>query len=71
MSITTAGPGQLNEPIGGQPPAGSAPSITDFDYQLKHHRAFEALLWAMPALSIYSFRRDRRSAQQDIHDARL
>jgi hypothetical protein len=46
-----------NEPLGGQPPAGSAPSVTDFDYAIKYHRAFEAMLWSLPATSIYAFRR--------------
>lgn len=45
------------EPLGGQPPHGSAPSVKDFDYQIKYHRAFEAVLWNMPAIAIYSFRR--------------
>ncbi|MDQ8035862.1 MAG: DUF1254 domain-containing protein [Pedobacter sp.] len=44
-------------PNGGQPPAGSASSIKDFDYQIKYQRAFEAVLWNMPAISIYSLRR--------------
>src|SRR5215813_2446115 len=52
-----AGPGQPGEPLGGQPPAGSKPSVEDFDYQVKYHRAFEAVLWNMPAIAIYSFRR--------------
>jgi hypothetical protein len=45
------------EPLGGQPPAGAKPSIDDFDYQIKYQRAFEAVLWNMPAVAIYSFRR--------------
>src|ERR1700729_1413248 len=45
------------EPRGGQPPPGSKPSVTDFDAQIKYHRAFEAVLWNMPAIAIYSFRR--------------
>src|SRR5262245_39224293 len=45
------------EPLGGQPPPGSAPSVKDFDYQIKYQRAFEAVLWNMPAIAIYSFRR--------------
>src|SRR5262245_46793984 len=45
------------EPLGGQPPAGSTPSIKDFDYQIKYQRAFEAVLWNMPAIAIYSLRR--------------
>jgi len=45
------------ETQGGQPPAGSRSSIQDFDYQIKYQRAFEAVLWNMPAIAIYSFRR--------------
>jgi hypothetical protein len=60
---TTAGPGQPGEPLGGQPPAGSRPSVADFDYQIKYQRAFEAVLWNMPAIAIYSF---RRSAFADL-----
>src|SRR5262245_63373400 len=45
------------EPLGGQPPKGSTPSVKDFDYQVKYQRAFEAVLWNMPAIAIYSFRR--------------
>src|SRR4051794_16313286 len=45
------------EPLGGQPPQGSTCSIKDFDYQIKHQRAFEAVLWNMPVIAIYSFRR--------------
>jgi hypothetical protein len=45
------------EPLGGQPPAGATASVKDFDYQIKYQRAFEAVLWNMPAIAIYSFRR--------------
>lgn len=45
------------ETQGGQPPPGSRSSIQDFDYQIKYQRAFEAVLWNMPAVAIYSFRR--------------
>src|SRR5262249_15830267 len=45
------------ELLGGQPPAGSTCSIKDFDYQIKYQRAFEAVLWNMPAIAIYSLRR--------------
>ena len=54
---TTVGAGQPGEPLGGEPPAGSKPSVTDWDYQIKYQRAFEAVLWNMPAIAIYSFRR--------------
>ena len=55
-SPTTAGAGQPNEPMGGQPPPGSSPSVKDWDYEIKRHRAFEAVLWNMPAVAIYSLR---------------
>ena len=45
------------DPLGGQPPRGATCSIKDFDYQIKYQRAFEAVLWNMPAIAIYSFRR--------------
>ncbi len=45
------------DPLGGQPAKGATPSIKDFDYQIKYQRAFEAVLWNMPAIAIYSFRR--------------
>lgn len=44
------------EPLGGQPPQGASLSIADLDYQLKYQRAFEAVLWAMPAMAIYRLR---------------
>jgi hypothetical protein len=47
---------QVTEPLGGQPPAGSSASIKDFDSQVKYQRAFEALIWVMPAAAIYRFR---------------
>jgi hypothetical protein len=57
LSLTGAVAQEGREPLGGQPPAGSSPSVRDFDYQIKYHRAFEAVLWNMPAIAIYSFRR--------------
>ena len=44
------------EPLGGQPPIGSKPSVPDLDEQVAYQRAFEAVLWAMPASAIYRFR---------------
>ncbi|MHC4167485.1 MAG: DUF1254 domain-containing protein [Planctomycetota bacterium] len=56
MSMTTASAADMpTDPIGGKPAAGSKPSITDLDYQVKYHRAFEAVLWSMPAVGIYGF----------------
>lgn len=51
------GAGDKGETQGGFPPAGATCSIVDFDYQIKYQRAFEAVLWNMPAVAIYSFRR--------------
>ncbi len=44
------------EPLGGQPPLGSKPSVPDLDEQVAYQRAFEAVLWAMPATAIYRLR---------------
>ncbi|WP_019928532.1 DUF1254 domain-containing protein [Nocardia sp. BMG111209] len=44
------------EPLGGQPPEGARPSHTDFDYQVKYQRAFEAVLWSLPAVAIHRLR---------------
>ena len=44
------------EPIGGQPPDGATASIRDFDYQVKYQRAFEGVLYFLPAVAIYRFR---------------
>jgi len=43
-------------PLGGQPAEGASPSVKDFDYEVKYHRAFEAVLWNMPATAIYRMR---------------
>ena len=43
------------DPIGGRPPAGSKVSVSDLDYQVKYQRAFEAVIWSMPAVGIYGF----------------
>src|SRR5262245_58876026 len=56
-SVTRALGQDGQEPLGGQPPPGSSCSIKDFDYQIKYQRAFEAVLWNMPAIAIYSLRR--------------
>ena len=42
-------------PVGGQPAKGSKQSVKDLDYQVKYQRAFEAIIWGMPAISIYNF----------------
>jgi len=45
------------DPVGGKPEAGAKASATDLDYQVKYQRAFEAVLWSMPAIGIYGFHR--------------
>jgi hypothetical protein len=56
-STTPAHAQEGQEQLGGQPPPGATPSMRDFDYQIKYQRAFEAVLWNMPAIAVYSFRR--------------
>ena len=42
-------------PVGGKPPEGSSPSTKDFSYQLTYQRAFESVVWSIPAVAIYGF----------------
>src|SRR5580704_12326759 len=44
------------EPLGGQPLPGVTQSVSDLEAQVAYQRAFEATLWAMPAVAIYRFR---------------
>lgn len=44
------------EPIGGQPAPGQRPSVPDLEYQVMYQRAFETVLWSLPAVEIYRFR---------------
>src|SRR5262250_1144666 len=46
----------VQDPLGGQPPAGAKQSVTDLEAHLAYQRAFEAVLWAMPASAIYRLR---------------
>ncbi len=48
-------------PIGGKPDSEAQVSVTDFEYQVKYQRAFEAVLWSMPAVSIYGFHRGAKA----------
>jgi len=43
------------DPVGGKPPQGSSPSVADFNYQLTYQRAFESVVWSIPAVCIYGF----------------
>lgn len=45
------------EPRGGQPPEGSKPSVKNFKEQVTYQRAFEAVVWSMPAIIKYGMRR--------------
>jgi len=45
------------DPLGGQPPKGAKQSVQDLDYQVKYQRAFEAVIWSMPAVAIYGFQK--------------
>lgn len=57
MSSTELENGMPTEPLGGRPPAGAKLSLPDLDYQVKYQRAFEAVIWSMPAISVYGFHR--------------
>ena len=45
------------EPRGGQPPKGSKPSVKNLADQVTYQRAFEAVVWSMPAMIKYGMRR--------------
>lgn len=51
-----AGANAQIETHGGQPGRNAKQSIKDLDEQVAYQRAFEAVLWAMPASAIYRFR---------------
>jgi hypothetical protein len=40
----------------GKPPVGAKQSVPDLDAQVAYQRAFEATLWAMPAVALYRLR---------------
>jgi hypothetical protein len=63
--LTTAAHAQT-DPLGGQPARGAKPSVKDLDFQFKYQRAFEAVLWALPAVSIHGFRRAAEAL--GVHD---
>lgn len=45
------------DPLGGKPATGTKVSVKDLDYQVKYQRAFEAVLWSVPAIAVYGFYR--------------
>lgn len=42
---------------GGQPPLGSKPSVPNLEEQVLYQRAFEAVIWSIPAIDIHGIRR--------------
>jgi hypothetical protein len=61
LTLASAQSSQMpTDPIGGQPPAGSKPSVKDLDYQVKYQRAFEAVIWSVPAVALYGFEKGTR-----------
>ena len=46
-----------SEPRGGQPAKGSKPSFESFKDQVTYQRAFEAVVWSMPAMAKHGVRR--------------
>jgi len=57
LSLNLGNVNAQTDPVGGKPAPGSKPSVADLDYQVKYHRAFEAVIWSMPAIGIYGFHR--------------
>ena len=47
----------LPETRGGKAPSDSHPSFTNYEDELKLRRAFEVVLWSVPAVEIYGFKR--------------
>lgn len=45
------------EPLGGKPPVGSKPSVENLAEQVTYQRAFEAVVWSMPAVAKYGLHR--------------
>ena len=45
------------EPLGGKPPAGSKASVENLADQVTYQRAFEAVIWSMPAVAKYGLHR--------------
>jgi hypothetical protein len=54
--LATAPVYSQSEPLGGQPRQGSKASVPDLEAQVAYQRAFETVVWSIPAVSIYRFR---------------
>ena len=59
------------EPAGGQPAPGAKASVADLDEQRIYQRAFEAVVWSQPAVSIYGSKRglDQLGIGDNVIDA--
>lgn len=55
-------------PVGGQPAIGAKQSVPDLEYQVKYQRAFEAIIWATPALNIYNFIKANNAVNAQSND---
>jgi hypothetical protein len=55
LMVTFTAPA-LPQERSGQPPAAAKQSVPDLDAEVFYQRAFEAVLWAMPAVAIHRFR---------------
>ncbi|WP_192364428.1 DUF1254 domain-containing protein [Mesorhizobium mediterraneum] len=56
-TITNENIANITEPLGGKPSAGAKPSVAEFAYQVAYQRAFEAVIWSLPAVAAYGFHR--------------
>lgn len=57
LAATVAAEKLPTDPVGGQPPVGSKPSVKSLSDQVTYQRAFEAVVWSMPAMIKYGMRR--------------
>jgi hypothetical protein len=57
LALATSQAGAQTEPRGGQLSPGSKQSVSDLEAQVAYQRAFEAVIWAMPAASVYGLRK--------------
>ncbi|MGB3127815.1 MAG: hypothetical protein WBB95_28710 [Pseudomonas sp.] len=51
------------DPVGGEPPVGSKPSVKDLSDRVTYQRAFEAVVWSMPALAQRLLQRSQHGFQ--------
>ena len=56
-AITAPAQDMPTDPLGGKPPAGSKVSVDNLHDQVTYQRAFEAVVWSMPAVAKYGLHR--------------